>query len=254
MNVTIRNKRYPAAKFVPGKDNDCLQLKDEKTYLFEDCVVDAECLDGQEMDEALGVTWGSSATFNRCVFRNAKKLVLIGSGNQEKRYIEEGKTVYFNDCIFSCFGRRGPEIQSGMRVYMDNCLIEDWGYPGYWDTRAFGIRVHDGAQLHIKNCIFVQDVKPSLNFRIKDKLHHWCQAIKDHGLMAIFKSRTYASGWKRACTVEGDAVLVAEHCWSFPEDLIIDNHTGKMRESIAKIRLNDLRCIKNQTISKAKGA
>ena len=85
----------------------------------------------------MGVVWGSSAVFRRCVIRGAGKLVLCGSGDTDKLNVERGKTVIFEDCILEDFGRRGPEAQSGMRVMLRGCLIRNWGAPDRFDVRSF---------------------------------------------------------------------------------------------------------------------
>ena len=252
MIFKIKNKKYPDKAFFKSNDNDGLHLCTESTWQFTDCLIDMSEYEQDEYDEACGITWGASATFTRCVFRNAGKLVLIGSGDANKRYVEEGKTVRFTDCFFDSFCRRGPEIQSGMRVYMDNCVIMDWGTSPYWDTRTFAIRVHDGGYLNIRNSVFMQNVRPHLNLYLKDKVNHICQACKDFGLSALFSSRTYVSGWRRACTVEGNGALLAENCFAFPDDLIIDNLISKMTESVAKDKYNDALCMMNKVVSEAK--
>ena len=87
----------------------------------EDCYVDLAAVPLEDQDEAVSVTWGGSAQFHRCVFRNTGKLCLIGSGDDSHRKQEEGHNVTFSHCIFENFGRRGPEVQSGMAVIMESC-------------------------------------------------------------------------------------------------------------------------------------
>ena len=91
-------------------------ISDGEDWLVEDCIIDLSACPLDQLDEAVGVTWGSSAIFRRCVIRSAGKLVLCGSGDAAKAAVERGKVVIFEDCILENFGRRGPEAQSGMRV------------------------------------------------------------------------------------------------------------------------------------------
>ncbi|MBQ7608554.1 MAG: hypothetical protein IJU76_11390, partial [Desulfovibrionaceae bacterium] len=192
------NRRFPALDFRPGKDNDALQFSREQHFYVSNCIIDTSEIPQGSLDEACGITHGASAEFDHCLFRGAGKLVLIGSGDKKFAEVEKGKTVVFKDCWFDHFGRRGPEIQSGMNVLMDHCLISNWGSPDFFDVRAFGVWVHEGAYLNIKYSAFIQSMKPTLWLWIKDHANHIGQAIKDGGIGALFKRRTYASGYKRA--------------------------------------------------------
>ena len=104
----------------PGAGGHGLDMSDGQPWLVEDCLIDLSACPLNQLDEAVGVTWGSSAVFRRCVIRGAGKLVLCGSGDTDKWNVERGKTIIFEDCILEDFGRRGPEAQSGMRVIYQN--------------------------------------------------------------------------------------------------------------------------------------
>ncbi|MBQ7607925.1 MAG: hypothetical protein IJU76_08145 [Desulfovibrionaceae bacterium] len=228
------NKRFPARNFKPGPKSDCLQLCGKHTYTLRDCIIDATGLEDGCVDEACGITRGASATFDHCLFRNAKKLVLLGSGDKERRLDEDGKTVIFRNCWFDNFGRRGPEVQCGMICTMDGCLITDWGGGDRFDTRAFGAWVHDGAVLEIKNSVFMQNVKPSLKTWFLDHVKHIGQACNDHGIGALFKRRTYVSGFKRACTYDHDDLcdVIMSNCY-VQDGLVADNNLSPMSETEA---------------------
>jgi len=235
----IKNKLFPDEKFVPGPTSDGLQLATKDMYIVEDCIVDMFTQKNVEFDEACGITWGAAAIFRRCMFDFAGKLVLVGSGDEDKRPLEENRFVRFEDCWFRNFGRRGPEIQSGTRAEMEGCFIENWGEPFVWDTRAFGVWVHDGGRLKIKNSMFVQlDEQIPFKLWLKDKVGHIGQAIHDHGLKALFQPRTYVNGWRRACTVEDDGELMAENCYKSSRDLVIDNLFGEMSQDEANAKMD----------------
>lgn len=111
----------------PGSQGDGLTLCDGQHYVLRNCLIDLSGNDLDEIDEALGITWGCSAEVYNCVFRGAGKLVLCGSGDRDKLSLEHGKQVVFNDCLFENFSQRGPEVQDGMRVELNRCVIRNWG-------------------------------------------------------------------------------------------------------------------------------
>ena len=119
----VRHQRIIA----PDAGGHGLGMSDGQSWLVEDCLIDLSACPLEGLDEAVGVTWGSRALFRRCVIRGAGKLLLCGSGDADKLAVERGKTVIFEDCILEDFGRRGPEVQSCMRVILRRCLIRNWG-------------------------------------------------------------------------------------------------------------------------------
>lgn len=95
----------------PDTGGHGLGISDGEDWLVEDCIIDLSSCPLDQLDEAVGVTWGSSAVFRRCVIRGAGKLVLCGSGDAAKAAMERGKVAIFEDCILEDFGRRGlPQI------------------------------------------------------------------------------------------------------------------------------------------------
>ena len=213
--IELRNLRFPALDFKPGKDSDALQLCGKQHYIVKNCIIDASDLEQASVDEACGITHGASAVFDHCLFRGAGKLVLIGSGDKFFAGDEDGKEVIFRHCWFDHFGRRGPEVQSGMICRMEYCLITDWGVPEKFDTRAFAAWAHDGGVIAAYDCVFTQSIKPTFKQWLKDHLNHIGQAINDHGLLSLFRSDSYVSGYKRACTRDHYDLCRAEmdHCF-----------------------------------------
>ncbi|MCR5813047.1 MAG: hypothetical protein K6G15_00950 [Desulfovibrio sp.] len=186
------------------------------------------------MDEACGITHGASAEFDHCLFRGASKLVLIGSGDKEFAEAEDGKMVTFRNCWFDHFGRRGPEVQSGMVCRMEYCLVTDWGVPQKFDTRAFAAWAHDGGVISAYGCVFTQSIKPTFKQWLKDHLNHIGQAINDHGVLSLFRSDSYVSGYKRACTHDhhGLCGLEMDHCF-VQKGLVSEDQCDPMSEDEA---------------------
>ena len=141
----------------PDAGGHGLDMSNGQDWLVEDCLIDLSACPLDQLDEAVGVVWGSSAVFRRCVIRGAGKLVLCGSGDTDKLNVERGKTVIFEDCILEDFGRRGPEAQSGMRVMLRRCVIRNWGVRSRFTVRAFAAWAHDGASIRAEDCVFWQD-------------------------------------------------------------------------------------------------
>lgn len=141
----------------PDTGGHGLDMSNGQDWLVEDCLIDLSACPLGQLDEAVGVVWGSSAVFRRCVIRGAGKLVLCGSGDTDKLNVERGKTVIFEDCILEDFGRRAPEAQDGVRVLMRRCVIRNWGVRSRFTVRAFAAWAHDGASIRAEDCVFWQD-------------------------------------------------------------------------------------------------
>ena len=140
----------------PDASGHGLDISNGQDWLVEDCLIDLSACPLGQLDEAVGVVWGSSAVFRRCVIRGAAKLVLCGSGDTDKVNVERGKTVIFEGCVLEDFGRRGPEAQSGMRVMLRGCLIRNWCAPDRFDVRSFGSWAHHGGSIEAVDCVFDQ--------------------------------------------------------------------------------------------------
>ena len=141
----------------PDAGGHGLDMSDGQSWLVEDCLIDLSACPLEQLDEAVGVTWGSSAVFRRCVIRGAGKLLLCGSGDAGRATVEHGKTVILEDCLLEDFGRRGPEAQAGMHIVLRRCLIRNWGVRSRFTVRAFGAWAHDGASIRAEECVFWQD-------------------------------------------------------------------------------------------------
>ena len=165
----------------PDAGGHGLDMSHGQDWLVEDCLIDLSACPLDQLDEAVGVVWGSSAVFRRCVIRGAGKLVLCGSGDAAKIAVEHGQTVTFEDCVLEDFGRRGPEAQSGMRVILQDCLIRNWGAPDRFDVRSFGAWAHHGGSIEAVGCVFDQSClwrgRP-----VRCIGHAWHQARKAAGI------------------------------------------------------------------------
>ena len=60
----------------PDAGGHGLDMSNGQDWLVEDCLIDLSACPLDQLDEAVGVVWGSSAVFRRCVIRGAGKLVL----------------------------------------------------------------------------------------------------------------------------------------------------------------------------------
>lgn len=252
------HQKFPAKDFVPGNDSDALQLCGLRTYLVRNCIIDASELEDGSVDEACGITHGASALFQKCLFKGAAKLVLVGSGDKEFAQVEKGKTVTFENCLFDSFGRRGPEVQSGMQVYMKGCVVSNWGDPKHFVKRVFGAWVHNGGFLDIEDSVFYQGNRPSFKHWLLDHAHHIGQAVNDHGLSVLLEHLTYVSGYKRACTWDPDddsCSIQMSHCWASSDCEIrneLPNDPMSDEEAAAKITslrayFDDLKVVQAQT-------
>lgn len=222
-------------------DDDGLGLYlDDTNYIIHDCIIDLSDVDLDEQDEAVGVTYGASASFSRCIIRGAGKLILCGSGDSDKKIFESGKTVHFTNCILENFGRRGPEVQAGMYVTMMDCLIRNWGASDRFNVRNFGVWAHDDGMVSIIDCVFWQDkfLRPFKQMW-KDFWHHWWQAKVDGGVLEWFNPLTYLPGVCRGATSIDDGFVTCQHCYKNHWWIRLENSTSAMSKSDATDRIRN---------------
>ena len=220
-----------------------IAVPNEMLYLH-DCIIDLDNLPLKNQDEAVAVTWGSSARIVNCVIRNAGKLILLGSGDEDHRADEEKKEVTLEYCLLEQFGRRGPEVQCGMICNLKNCIIRNWGWSDQFTVRSFGAWAHDGGIINATNCVFVNENTLHLRQRIQDRIYHISQAVQDNGIKALFKKLTYTAGWKRGLTASDTGKVTATHCYA-SDNVIVQNNTNPMKEAEAEELAKTLKHIEN---------
>lgn len=234
----IENKLITSTDWKPGDEpKDGISMCNGMHWDVKNCIIDLTDAEDGSVDEAIGCTWGSSATIDGCVIRGAGKLILCGCGDEEWVEKERGKSVTFNNCILENFCRRGPEVQDGMIVRLNNCLVFNWGYNDKFDTRAFGAWAHDGGEIYAENTLFIKGQGPNLINWFKDHINHFGQAVNDRGFFkALFHRDAWLSGYKRALTAGVDGHVEAKHCYA-TRGLVVDNSSDKMSDKEAYSRL-----------------
>lgn len=192
-----------------------LELFDGKHHYFEGLTIDLRSVPPSQLDEAVGVTYGASAVFRDCHIRGAGKLFLCGSGDAHMSDDECGKQVVLIDCVLEDFGRRGPEVQSGMVCHMRGCTIRNWGEPTRWDTRCFGAWAHKGGEIIAEECRFEQP-RFWRGWRVmwRDLVGHVGQAWNDEGLRGLFRLQTWIPGVCRGLTAGPGGKVRAVNCTS----------------------------------------
>ena len=235
----------------PTDGGDGISLYDGQHWIIQNCVVDLSDCDLDDIDEALGITYGSSANVKNCVFRGAGKLILCGCGDKDKIHLEEGKEVVFENCIFENFGRRGPEVQDGMNITLRNCLIRNWGDPDRFDTRNFAAWAHHGGSIVCENCIFWQDTKERPTWQnIKDKANHIGQAVNYAGVKALFEKKTYIPGVERGLIQTNDGAVYAKNVYRNKSWIYLDNVESYMPVDEALSRIEQLEAMKDKLYKK----
>ena len=213
MTYKVAGQRITA----PDAGGHGLGISDGQSWLVEDSIIDLSACPLERLDEAAGITWGSRAIFRRCVIRGAGKLILCGSGDADKLAVERGKVVLFEDCILEDFGRRGPEVQSGMRVILRDCLIRNWGAPGRFDVRAFGAWAHHGGHINAEACVFVQPCFwRGWRVMVGDWLAHLGQAWNDDGLRGVLRPAAWLPGVCRGLVATAGGHVRTRHCYATP--------------------------------------
>ena len=194
--------------------DDGLGLWLNREYIVRECIIDLSALPLEELDEAAAVTWGASATFERCVIKGAGKLLLCGSGDAHKREVEQGRRVWLKDCVLEDFGRRGPEVQAGMRVVLEDCLIRNWGKPDRHTVRDFGAWAHHGGRIDAVGCVFWQDTfwRPWRQFW-GDCVGRVGQAWNDERWRGLLRLSTWLPGVCLALRATAGGEAFAWCCW-----------------------------------------
>lgn len=223
--------------------NDGLAIKDGTHWTISNCIVDMKdyYTDLNEVDEAVGIVHGSSAKFDHCIIRNTGKLVLCGSGDKKFNNIEKNKRVSFSYCLFENFGRRGPEVQSGMDVELNNCVIRNWNDPNYFNIRSFGSWVHHNSTLIIKNSVFIQNkFMPSFSLFIKDLINHIGQAWNDEKIFGLLKLKSYIPGVCRGALSTCNGSITVLNCYKNKWWIYLENSEGYMSKYDAELLISKL--------------
>jgi len=229
----------------PSGEMDGFGRSDGLHYEVRNSLIDLSACSLSVLDEAVGITYGSSAVFDNCLIRGAGKLVLCGCGDREKIPLEQGKTVTFRHCILEDFGRRGPEVQDGMIVRLENCLIRNWGEPSRFDTRSFGAWAHHGGIIHAKGCVFDQPTFwRGWKYMAEDSWNHFWQACSEQGPLAAFSSRTYLPGVCRGLTAGPGGRVDASGCHAAKPWIVIENHSNPMSRDEALELVNYLESLR----------
>lgn len=215
---------------------DGIGFCDGEYHELNNVVIDLSKWDGQ-IDEALSFTRGSNGIVKNSIIRGTGKLCLIGSGDKKWREKEKNNIVIFDNCIFENFYRRGPEVQSGMKVHLNNCLIRNWGDPRFENVRSFGAWAHDGGQIIAINCIFLQDFYKSST---RSYLHHIGNAINEEGLKGLLRKSTWISGQLKALYATNNGYVEAINCY-FSDGLYVENAKSRMSVKDAIYRLEKFR-------------
>lgn len=205
-----------------------VELFDGRPHILRNSVIDLSGVDLEKMDEALSFSWGCFGEVSNCVIRGAGKLVLLGCGDADKLQVERGKEVFFSNCIFENFSRRAPEVQNGMRAWLKNCLVRNWGYGPRFSVRAFGGWAHTrDSQIIAENVIFKQDRFCNGHFW-QDLIAHLGQAVNDGGILRLFTRDAWQPGVCRGLVATCDGHVRARHCYKNKWWISIENHEDPM--------------------------
>ena len=211
---------------------DGIGFCDGRNHLVRNCIIDftAIPLDGQ--DEAASCTWGSQARFERCWIRGAGKLILCGSGDEDREEKELGRHIILEDCLLENFGRRGPEVQSGMVCEIERCVIREWGDPNRFSVRNFASWAHNDGVILAHDCVWQQTWK--WNNLIRDICAQVGQAWNDEGLFGVLRPTTWMPGIMHALRATDGGHVSASNC-AAPWWCIVEGKDGRMNATDAKI-------------------
>ncbi|MBQ7607486.1 MAG: hypothetical protein IJU76_05900 [Desulfovibrionaceae bacterium] len=221
------------------RDDGLGLYQDDVHYYVHDCIIDLSGHGLDDMDEAVAITWGASAVFKRCWIRGAGKLILCGSGDEDKESLEYAKTVLFEDCLLEDFGRRGPEVQGEMCVTLQGCVIRNWGDPSRFSVRNFAVWAHHNGAIDVLHCVFWQDGfwRP-LKQMILDLANHIGQAYNDDGILSLFKASTYLPGVCRGVT-QNRGIVCCWNCYKNHWWIRLEGNTNAMSKDDADAVIYD---------------
>jgi len=221
MTETVKISGTPHAPTVvsAGEGSDGIHLEDG-IHAVQAEWVDMSALRLEEMDECFSAVRGASAVVRNCIFEGAEKVALIGCGDTDWRWAEDGKWVVFENCTFRRGSRRMPEVQSGMSVLLLNCEIEDWCLPERQPSnpkkaRGFGAWAHDGGTILAVNCVFRQNfglLRGGWRFMLADLLGHLGNAWNESGILGVLNPASWLPGPCRGLTASDRGKVKAVRC------------------------------------------
>ena len=231
---SISRQRITSPKELGG---DGLGFCDGQTWDVSDSIIDLSQWPLDAIDEAVGVTWGSQATFRPCHIKGAGKLILCGCGDEAHVRQETGRRVFLEDCLLEFCGRRTPEVQDGMICEMDRCVIRDWGDPARFSVRNFGSWAHHSGVILAHDCVWVQSWK--WDNWLKDLFGQIGQAWNDEGVKGLLRPTTWMPGIMHALRATAGGHVSAVNCRA-PWWCVMQGREGRMGATDAKILVAQL--------------
>lgn len=174
--------------------------------LIKNCIIDLREVPYNEQSAAISGICGSVVIVEDTIIIGAKTAITCGAGMykyQDRRSTWGLNNVAFIDCNNGC-----PEVQNGVQMFMNNCLIENWG-KNFCDL-SFGARSVSGAYLEAINCLFIQNHTPGLKNFFKDLYNHarLANSNKPSKLMDYI-----TPGFKRAATSTPTGRMILTNCY-----------------------------------------
>lgn len=196
--------------------------------VIRNCIIDFRNVPEEEQDEAISGVCGAVVEVENTIIIGAKKAMLCGNGDYPNQDKELGRWNLFNVAFIDC-GRRCPEAQDGVHVYMNQCLIENWGVT--FDVRSFGAWAHRGATIEANKCVFIQKEHPSIKNFLVDLGNHIGQAFNDRPSKLV---DYITPGFLRAATASKDGNITLKECFANSFFLRLDgfrkNHQANLYE------------------------
>ena len=205
----ISGKIFTSPTF--GLGGDCIQVwGSDGGTLIQDCIFDLSAVPLADQDEAIDCIKGARVTIERCVFIGCKKAVLGGNGDYPLED-QAGGLLTLRNCAFVRCGRRCPEVQDGVRAFMSECWVHNWG-AGCFDVRTFGAWVHRGATLTVKDSLFSRTRGLTRWHWTVDHANHLGEAVNDGSLLDVFSATSWISGADRGLDYSGGGLGTSYGC------------------------------------------
>lgn len=217
----IQNQVFNMTHYDNGDVLRCYGKEDH--FVIENCVFNFFGVPNDVQDELVSCIEGASVHIKNCVFLGGIKAILAGNGDHPISDTESG-TLYMDNCFIGWSGRRCPEVKHGVKAYMRNCWIHDWGIYAF-DQRAFGAWACDGGVIAAERCLFTRTPGLTVEWynRWKDRFNHVGFAINRKGIGELFRPRNWRSGLYRGLTAWDTGTVYASKCYRNNNDIIVEN-------------------------------
>ena len=214
----------------PKDDAFTIYGTDEETLISKG-IFDFRKIPVNTQDEVISGVNGAKVSLSGVVIIGGIKVILAGNGDYPISDFKNGEW-YLENCAILHSGRRCPEAQDGVKVFMKNCWIHNWGET--FDVRSFGSWAHRGGLIVAEDCVFTQNKNISIKNAIIDLANHIGQRVNDAGVLSLLECKTYLPGRYRGLTSNTGGRVYATRIYKNKKFINIENCNEYITKDKAK--------------------